>query len=424
MGKPRLCDCGKVCAFNYPDVLPAVKCYGCCLPGMINVKNKRCGCDKKTINPKFNFPGISPGVCCASCREPGMENIKDRRCGCKRRILNPNFNLPGEKFGICCKQCKTNEMVDIQSKKCKCGTRVGFGFPDGTKECCVKCKLPGMIDLSHSNSLCDCGVRAGYGFPGGDKECCGACRRPGMVDLAHVNDLCECGSRVSYGFSGGALEKCAKCASPDMIPSYKNCECGSGLIPIYSNDGGDTKFCSKCRTPDMTNVVSRRCPGYNGNACPNDVVCLYGYCAQCDPDDTRRTTHKRYEYAFFDYLKDYAKPVREHWVNTLTGRYRIDGIIVNGSDILCIEVDEYAHKATGYKDDDIRQESITRLFIEKYDTVAWVRVNPNCERKLMNDDYDAYLKVQEETQNTRHLLAKDAILRLVDNPSSTTVLVY
>jgi len=174
----------------------------------------------------------------------------------------------------------------------------------------------------------------------------------------------------------------------------------------------------------MKNLVSRRCPGFDGNVCPNDVVCLYGYCAQCDPDDTRRTSHKRYEYAFFDYLNEYIKPLREYWVNTFAGKYRIDGIIVNDNNIICIEVDEYAHKTSGYEDDDIRQESITELFLEKYDTVAWVRVNPNCERKLMNDDYDAYLKIQEETQKSRHLLAKDAIMRLVENPSSTTVLVY
>ena len=173
----------------------------------------------------------------------------------------------------------------------------------------------------------------------------------------------------------------------------------------------------------MVNFVSRRCPGYNG-VCPNGVVCLYGYCAYCDPDDTRRTTHKRYEYAFFDYLNEYIKPVREHWIDTPTGKYRVDGIITNGNNILCIEVDEFGHKTSGYEDDDIRQESITETFLEIYDTVAWVRVNPNCERKLMNGDYDAYVKIQEETQKSRHLLARDAILHLVDNPSSTTVLVY
>ena len=123
-------------------------------------------------------------------------------------------------------------------------------------------------------------------------------------------------------------------------------------------------------------------------------------------------------------MNEYIKPVREHWIDTPTGKYRVDGIITNGNNILCIEVDEFGHKTSGYEDDDIRQESITETFLEIYDTVAWVRVNPNCERKLMNCDYDAYVKIQEETQKSRHLLARDAILHLVDNPSSTTVLVY
>lgn len=392
--KDRRCVCEKRCikpVFNFPGKKIGSHCNDCKLPGMENVVQKRCGCGKRAISPKFNFPGNYPGTHCAICKLPGMENVIHKRCGCERRISNPNFNYPDKKVGIRCVECKESGMVNVMLKKCKCGVAVGFGFPGGKKECCVKCKRPCMVDLTHANGLCGCGVRAGYGLPGGDIECCAKCKTGDMVDLTHVGEMCVC---------------------------------GSGSRRIYSNDNGTTMFCSSCRSPDMRNITVRRCPGYNGIECPNNTACHYGYCTQCDPDDTRRTTHKRYEHAFFDYLKDYIKPVREHWVNTLTGRYRVDGIIVNGNDILCIEVDEYAHKIAGYEDDAVRQESITQLFLGTYDTVAWVRVNPNCERKLMNGDYDTYLKIQEETQKSRHLLAKDAILRLIENPSTTTVLVY
>jgi len=392
--KDRRCVCEKRCikpVFNFPGKKIGSHCNDCKLPGMENVVQKRCGCGKRAISPKFNFPGNYPGTHCAICKLPGMENVIHKRCGCERRISNPNFNYPDKKVGICCDACKLGGMVNVVSKKCKCGVSVGFGFPGGKKECCVKCKRPGMIDLIHVNVLCKCGVRAGFGLPDGDTECCKACKTEDMVDLAHVVGMCGC---------------------------------GSGSRRIYSNDNGATMFCSSCRTPDMRNITVRRCPGYDGVECPNDAVCHYGYCVQCDPDDTRRLTHKRYEQAFFDYLKDYINPIREYWVNTPTGKYRIDGIITNGNNILCIEVDEYAHKAPGYEDDTVRQDSITETFSGTYDTVAWVRVNPNCERKLTNGDYDAYVKIQEETSKSRHLLAKDAILRLIENPSTTTVLVY
>lgn len=101
------------------------------------------------------------------------------------------------------------------------------------------------------------------------------------------------------------------------------------------------------------------------------------------------------------------------------------------NNILCIK-DEYAHI---YKDDDIRQENITNILLEKYDTIAWVRVNPN-KNKKPSKNYDE--RIQTETQQKRpglrrtrsagHSLAKGEcsgfILNLVENPESRPAVKY
>ena len=278
-----------------------------------------------------------------------MIDVMNKRCPCG---THPVYNVPGEKKPICCKDCKTDDMVDVKNKKCPCGKNPVYNVPGKKKPiCCKDCKTVGMIDVK--NKKCSCEKQPSFNVFGEKKPiCCKDCKTVGMIDV--ISKRCPCGKQ-----------------------------------PIYNVPGDTVRLCCKyCKIDDMIDVVNKICPGYN-EPCPVRTYVSRGheYCMSCDPNDARRKQYKRYEEAFFDYMKDkldiHKREFRVSFDPSETAKKyaRLDGVVFGDGVIVCIEVDENGHQ--DYECDEHRMHLVTAELLQKYPghSVSWVRVNPTIDAK-------------------------------------------
>lgn len=309
--------------------------------------SKKCSCGK---TPSYNIPGQTQRVFCSKCKTDDMVIVINRTyCLCGKR---PNFNVPGETKGICCKCCKTDGMVNVIDKKCTCGKTPLYNIPG---------QLVGVY--------------------------CKGCKTDSMMGV--VSKKCLCGNLPVYNMPEEKRPVCCmKCKTYEMINVVgKRCRCGKQ--PLF-NVPGQTKgvFCIKCKTDDMIDVKNKICPGYTAE-CPVRTRIGHGheYCMSCDPNDTRRKLFKRYEEAFFEYVKD-KLDVRQREFRVMfdpdeTAKKfaRLDGIVIDDGVIVCLEVDENGHQ--DYECEEHRMHLVTAELLKSYPehVVSWVRVNPTTNEK-------------------------------------------
>ncbi|ABT15431.1 hypothetical protein FR483_N146R [Paramecium bursaria Chlorella virus FR483] len=335
-------------------------------------------------NALYNTGG-SKAKWCKEHKTLEMINVKNKRCPCGK---NPIYNLPGENIGICCKDCKTDEMVDVKNKKCPCGKQPVYNLPGELAGVyCKDCKTDEMVDVK--NKKCACRKRPVYNLPGElTGICCSECKTPGMFDV--VSKRCPCGKQPMFNIPGESIGIC----------------------------------CKECKTSEMINVRGKRCPGYNGEKCPVGYRLVSGckYCLSCDPDDSRRDKFKKYENAFFKYVKGKIDVKRREFVvkydpqETSKKWARMDGIVFGNGIIVCLEVDENGHEI--YECDKTRMHMVTAELLKKYPhtDVCWVRVNPTTKHK--NPWGVAAKRVRAERF--------DAVIKAVNNvlKNKTTDIIY
>lgn len=321
----------------------------------------------------FNVPGETKRICCKKCKTVDMINIMSDRCKCGKQ---PKFNVPGETKGVCCKDCKTVDMIDVTNKKCPCGNRSIYNIPGQKPIFCSKCKTDDMIDVVHRR--CPCGtISPSFNVPGQTSGvCCSKCKTDGMVDVVHRR--CLCGTVPSFNAPGKTVGVC----------------------------------CSKCKTDGMFVVVSNICTGYD-RPCPVRTQLTYGhkYCMACDPNDARRKRYKRFEEAFFDYVKNKIDIHKREFTvsfdkNETSKKFaRLDGIVFGNGVIVCLEVDENGHR--DYECDEHRMHLVTAELLQKYPghAVSWVRVNPTI---------DAKSQWSKTSKNIREKRFEDAVLAAND----------
>jgi hypothetical protein len=107
----------------------------------------------------------------------------------------------------------------------------------------------------------------------------------------------------------------------------------------------------------------------------------------CDPNDARRKQYKRYEEAFFAYVKDKIdirkREYRVSFDSSETSKKfaRVDGVVFGDGVIVCLEVDENGHQE--YECDEHRMHLVTAELLQKYPdkVISWVRVNPTTDEK-------------------------------------------
>ena len=272
-----------------------------------------------------------------------------KKCVCG---THPKFNMPGEKKPICCAKCKTGEMINVKVKKCPCGKSPVFNVPGETKGvCCSDCRTCEMINVV--SKRCSCGtILPNFNAPGETKGVyCSKCKTNDMIDV--MSRRCQCGKRPKFNVPGETKGVC----------------------------------CSDCKTREMINVWSKICPGYNTECPTRTYIRGHEYCLSCDPNDTRRKQYKRYEEAFFDYVKDkivvHQREFRVSFDQTETAKKfaRLDGVIFEDDSIVCIEIDENGHQE--YECDEHRMHLVTAELLQKYpgNVVSWVRVNPTIVAK-------------------------------------------
>jgi hypothetical protein len=131
--------------------------------------------------------------------------------------------------------------------------------------------------------------------------------------------------------------------------------------------------------------------GYCGIPCPVkygyiiDSVCQY--CLSCDPDDSRREKFKKYEIAFFKYIKGKIDVRRREFIvkydpNETSKKFaRLDGVVFGKDVIVCLEIDENGHE--NYECDESRMNMVTAELLQEYPNtnVCWIRVNPTTKHK-------------------------------------------
>lgn len=241
------------------------KCHKTCESCSISRRKRKNYCDVCGKQASFNFPGETEGKLCKTCILPGMVNVKDRKCDlCKIKI--PIYNFPGETKGIYCRACSLPGMVDVKHRKCVAcqKTRPSFNFPDrDTALYCSKCSLPGMIYINAKKCIVCHKINPIYGFPdSGNHEYCNSCKLPGMINLVSKNCIvCE-KTRPTYGYADKkTATHCAKCALENMINvKSRKCIVCRKTIPTYGYiDEKIATRCAKCALIDMVNVKGPKC---------------------------------------------------------------------------------------------------------------------------------------------------------------------
>jgi hypothetical protein len=241
-------------------------------------------------------------------------------------------------------------MDDVVSKRCPCGNHVIYNIPGKKPMFCSKCKTDGMVNVM--NKRCPCGKQPVFNVQGEKAGvCCKSCKTDEMINV--VDKRCPCGNRV-----------------------------------IYNIIGKKPTCCSKCKTNDMINVTNQICPGYNAE-CPVRTYLSNGhkYCMSCDPNESRRKQYKRFEEAFFGYVKDKLDVHKREFrvpfnpAETAKKFARLDGIVFGDGIIVCLEIDENGHR--DYECDEHRMHLVTAELLQKYPdkAVSWVRVNPTVDAR-------------------------------------------
>ncbi|ABT15087.1 hypothetical protein NY2A_B688L [Paramecium bursaria Chlorella virus NY2A] len=314
-----------------------------------------------------------------------------KKCKCRK---NPIFGLPGEK-PLWCGTCKDKpkEAIDVKHKKCKCRkSQPKFGLPGQKAQWCSKC--------------------------------------PEKPDEANdvVNKKCKCGkARPYFGLPEQQAIWCSKCPEkPDEVIDVvsKKCLCGKHQ-PNFGLPGQSAMFCSECKLDEAINVVYKICPGYDNVPCPARTQLSHGkqYCLSCDPDESRRLSRKKDEHAFFCFLEKHDIDVtqREYridyrCVETSKSHAFIDGVIITPDVVLCLEVDENAHRHYESGCDEARMHlaSTELLLAFPKHHISWIRVNPTI------GDYDRSdnaLRLRDE----RYFEAVLSIRDILANPRTEIV---
>jgi hypothetical protein len=335
------------------------------------------------------------------------------------------YGLPGGK-PIWCFDCKSEDGVDIKNKKCKCGkAQPSLGLMGETAKWCSKCPDKPSEATNVVSKKCICGkTQPIYGFFGETAKWCSKCPDKPSEAINVVSKKCDCGkAQPNFGLPGEKAQWCSKCKPDNAIDvTHTKCLCGKAR-PNFGLPGGKSRWCSVCKPEDAINVSSPMCSGYGGIPCPVKTQLKSGksYCISCDPDTSRRLPRKKDEHAFFCFLEKHNIKVtqREYridyrCVDTSKSHAFIDGVIITPDIVICLEVDEDAHKR--YDCDEARTNfASTELLLAFPDHyISWVRVNPtigNFDRR------DKALKIRDE----RYFEAVLLIRKLLERPRMDTI---
>ena len=79
---------------------------------MVDIMHKKCNCGLR--NASFGYLN-STAFCCTICKKEGMINLKNRRCICNKQA---SFGYENS-FVECCFDCKKEGMINLINPKCQ-----------------------------------------------------------------------------------------------------------------------------------------------------------------------------------------------------------------------------------------------------------------------------------------------------------------
>jgi len=279
-------------SFNVEGQTRGIYCADHKLPGMINVKSKRCEFDGCITQPIYNVEGQTRGIYCSDHKLPGMVNVKDRRCKFGGCITIPLFNVDGQTRGVYCADHKLPGMINVKSKRCEfdgCITVSIYNIEGQTRGIyCSDHKLPGMVNVK--DRRCDfdgCTTLPSYNVDGQTRGVyCADHKLPGMIDV--ISKRCDfdgCVTIPSFNVEGQLCGiYCSEHKLSGMINVTSNrCEFSGCLTQPCFNVEGQTRgiYCKKHKLTGMIDVLNKRCefngcltqPSYNVEGHTRGIYC-------------------------------------------------------------------------------------------------------------------------------------------------------
>ncbi|ABU43899.1 hypothetical protein AR158_C354R [Paramecium bursaria Chlorella virus AR158] len=353
-----------------------------------------------------------------------------KKCVCGK--TRPYFGLSGGK-PIWCSKCpeKPKDAINVVNKKCVCGkTQPQFGLPGKKPMWCSKCPEKPKDAVNVNAKKCVCGkTQPQFGLPGQKAMWCSKCpEKP--KDAISIKKKCVCGkAHPNFGLPGQKAMWCSKCPEKPkdaVIVNVKKCVCRQAQT-TFGLPGGKPMWCSKCpeKPKDAINIVGKICPGYDGVPCPvrTYITSEKAYCLSCDPDESRRLSRKKDEHAFFCFLDKHDIDVtqREYridyrCVDTNKSHAFIDGVIITPDVVICLEVDENAHRHYEPGCDKARTHLASTELLLAFPNhhISWVRVNPTIGDY---DRSDKALRLRDE----RYFEAVLSIRDIMKNPRTDII---
>ena len=372
--------------FNVPGATKGRWCKECPDKALdaIDIKSKRCGCLKASLNPVFNVPGTTRGRWCKECPDKAPEAIDvfHKRCGCVK-ATRPQFNVPGQTKGRWCKECpdKAPEAIDVMSKRCGCvnaSLNPSFNIPGETKgRWCKECpdKAPEAIDVKHQRCGCVKAAQPVFNVPGETKgRWCAECPDKALdaIDVKSKRCTVCLKKRAWYGLAGHISHLCAGCKTPGTVPyPQRKCdECKE--LALYGEE--TRRRCEDHRLETDFNLVERPCTQCNLTS----VLNHRDICSYCEPSLYLKYT-KRKEKVIKDLLVvNDLVPTSQDQVafdTTLCGRERPDFLFDMGTHVVILEVDEGQHKDRQCTCEQARMVNVTQGLGGLH--VRWLRYNPD-----------------------------------------------
>jgi hypothetical protein len=406
--------------YNFPTEKTTAYCSLHKLPGMIDVKHKKCEhvdengicCDK---GPTYGPEGGKPIYCepHSALYENMVMVITNRLCKyvdedgnkCGTRA---GYNKPGIKTPLWCGQHKkegdeyTNNNVFCKFVGCK--TRANQNYPNEKKPLyCELHRLEGMWNVIDKHCYIDgCSKLATHGFPNKGLETCGEHKIKGMKDLKRKECAYNgCDKHASYNVPGrkGKLF-CAEHADKETMDNVKNKKCKkcNDSLAVCNYKGLKSRiYCCRCRLPDMVNLSKTICKNDyildNGEKyeCLTEIAHMKydGYCTRCFvglfPNAPITKNFKTKEVRVYEYIKSMfpdVEIVTDKIISTGFSKRRPDMCIYKDEYSIIIEVDEFQH---GVYETICENKRMMELFIDLQNKpLVIIRFNPDAYTNAKN----------------------------------------
>lgn len=387
----RVCEtpnCNKACIFGFPGEKSA-RCIEHILPGMIDVKHKKCKNPNCDTRPSYNYENERIGIYCDEHKLPEMIDIVSNKCLYDNCKTQPSFNYMGETKRLYCKEHALSNMVNVINNKCdveNCFISASYGYSkeEGAKRCAVH-KEDDMVDVIHKTcKYVGCRKNPVFNLPNSDKAifCYEHCDKINMVNI--VDKRCEthdCNTIVHFGYHGLGKTQCSRCKKPGMIKN-PNRRCEVKYCQVLATHGIPDSYISpfenqawRCHhhaQKEDVDVYAKECVKCG----LKQTLDLENTCFFCNPKNNLQHLHRE-EIRVREYLIEHGitDGVYDKVIDSgVCGKERPDVLFDCGSYYTLLETDENQHDRASYGCEQTRMHNIWNMLALP---TIFIRYNPH-----------------------------------------------